>query len=67
MPKVNQVQATTQGFGFVVTQGNRPAAHFEFKNKEDADAAHEKMQQILAMPFCERLCLVGTARCRRSR
>ena len=48
MPKVNPVQATTQGFGFVVTQGNRPAANFEFKSKEDADAAHEKMQQILA-------------------
>jgi hypothetical protein len=49
MPKVNRVHSTTEGFGFVVTQDNaRPAAHFEFKSKEDADAAHQKMQEILA-------------------
>jgi hypothetical protein len=49
MPKVNRVHSTTEGFGFVVTHDDaRPAAHFEFKIKDDAEGAHQKMQEILA-------------------
>jgi hypothetical protein len=50
MPKVDQVQPDIEaGFGFVVRNDNNlPAANFSFKSKDDADAAHKKMKEILA-------------------
>jgi hypothetical protein len=53
MPKVSQAQRTVTadgfGFGFVVSQdNNRPAASFVFETEDDARAAQQKMQEILA-------------------
>jgi hypothetical protein len=53
MPKVSQAQRTVTaegfGYGFVVSQDNdRPAASFVFETEDDARAAQQKMQEILA-------------------
>jgi hypothetical protein len=53
MPKVSQAQRTAtadgSGFGFVVRQdNNRPAASFVFETEDDACAAQQKMEEILA-------------------
>ena len=49
MPKVDDPVAFEGRFGFLVRQDdNRLAASFSFETKEDADAAHQKMKEILA-------------------
>jgi hypothetical protein len=38
-----------QGFGFIVSHdNNRPAASFVFETEDDARAAQQKMEEILA-------------------
>jgi hypothetical protein len=61
MPMVGQVQALSEGgYGFVVTKdNNRPAATFVFENEGDANAAQQKMQDILAK--CQNV--MGHAQC----
>jgi hypothetical protein len=53
MPKVSQARRTVTAdgpwFGFVVSQdNNRPAASFVFETEDDARAAQQKMEEILA-------------------
>ena len=50
MPMVGQVQPNSDGgYCFVVTtDNNRPAATFVFENEGDANAAQQKMEDILA-------------------
>ena len=49
MPKVDDPIAFEGRFGFLVRQDdNRVVAGFSFETKEDADAAHQKMREILA-------------------
>jgi|EndMetStandDraft_2_1072991.scaffolds.fasta_scaffold119218_1 hypothetical protein len=49
MAKVDDPVAFEGRFGFIVRQDNNSiAASFSFETKEDADAAHQKMKEILA-------------------
>ena len=49
MPKVGQVQPNTGGFGFVVSQeSNRPVVSFDFETEDNARAAQQKTEEILA-------------------
>ena len=49
MAKVDDPIAFEGRFGFIVRKDdNRLAASFAFETKEDADAAHQKMKEILA-------------------
>jgi len=49
MPKVDDPIAFEGRFGFVVRQDDdRLAASFSFETKEDSEAAHQKMKEILA-------------------
>jgi hypothetical protein len=49
MPKVDDVAWMSQGHGFMVRQDNdQLIASFEFTSEAEAQAAQEKMQEILA-------------------
>ncbi len=48
MAKVDGVNLTSEGFGFVVREdNNRPIVLFAFDNETDAEAARQKMIEIL--------------------
>jgi hypothetical protein len=55
MPKLDPVKDTNDGrnftgSGFLVRyDNNRPAVSFSFLTKAEADAAHVKMQEIIAL------------------